>query len=171
MKKIKSILSVLMVVTLIVFVVGCSGTNKSSSEIISDLEAAGFKASVDKSFAGLSELTGNNSYNMSCNIMNNAEFETTNIYECNIKCTNSDFEVSYDLKVTYIKNNGWQFSEYEVANITSKINTEIPDERIINDIETHFANTTVEIDKSTISKKNNESGIGCEVSVTGTICL
>ena len=171
MKKLKYILSICIAVILTVSIIGCSSINKRTSEIISDLEVAGFKETVDKTFATLSELTGNYDYDMSCKIINNAEFKTTNIYECNINCSNSDFEVSYDLKVTYIKNNGWQFSGYEIANISTKTNLEISNDRIIGDIQSHFAqyNKTVEIDESSISKEADESGIGYEVSASGIV--
>ena len=173
MCSVKYILIICIAVIFTASIIGCSGINKTPSEIISDLETAGFKSTVDKTFTTLSELTGNSGYDMSCNIVNNAEFETTNIYECNINCSNSDFEVSYVLKVTYIKNNGWQFSEYNVENISAKMNSEISDNRIVSDIQSYFAehNETVEIDNSTISKETNESGVDCEVTASGISIL
>ncbi len=150
---------------------GCFKANKNSSEILSDLEMAGFKAEVTKTFDNLSKLTGTSDYDTSCTIINKAEFDKRNIYDLNVICENSDFKISYDLKATYVKNDGWDFSDYDVVKTSSKMKSEISEERILNDISEHFAQygKTVNIVDESVLQELNDHNIGCKVTADGDI--
>ncbi len=171
MRNIKLVLRVVLALVFAVSITGCSNAKNNADEILSDLENAGFKTNVSKIFDALSELSGNSNYDMTCTIMNNAEFDTTNIYQCNVVCSNSDFEISYDLKVTYVKNDGWNFSGYEIVKTSSKIKSEIPEERIIDDISTQFAKggKTVNIVDGSVSQTLSNGSIGCKATATGEV--
>lgn len=171
MRNIKSIVGIILALILAFSITGCSTASRSTDEILSDLENAGFKTNVSKIFDALSEITNNNDYEMSCFITNNAEFENTNIYECSVVCANSDFEITYDLKVTYVKNDGWDFSGYEIADANSKIKSKIPEERILYDISAQFAKDgkTANIIDGSILQTLDDGGIGCNVTADGEL--
>lgn len=170
-KSIKSIIGIFIITSVLIVISGCSKASKSQDEILLDLENAGFKVKVSQIFDTLSEMTNNNEFDMSCTIIGNELIEKTNTYECNVLCSNSEFELSFDVTVVYTKDRDWEFSKYEISNTITKMHAQIPEERILSDIQQYFVkfNENVDVDKTTISQKIDDTGIGCKVSAIGTV--
>lgn len=170
-KTVKILCGTLLVFVLVLSATGCAIGSKNANEVLADIEKAGFQTKVSQTFNALSEINQNSSCDISCTITNCSKFKTTNIYECEVVCSNTDFEVTYDINATYIKDSGWNFSGYEVLNTSSKMKNEISKERICSDIQQYFLQyyDNVTLTESSILQKVNDSGIGSEVTATGTI--
>lgn len=171
MKTVKMFCGTLLVLAMALFVTACSVTSRTADDILSDIETAGFKTEVSQTFDALSEINQNSSCDISCTITECSKFKTTNIYECEVICSNEDFEITYDIETTYIKNDGWNLSQYEIVNTSSKMKKEISNDRISSDIIQYFTQyyDNVTLNESSISQEIKESGIGSEVTATGTI--
>lgn len=151
---------------------GCGMVYKNSSEILLDLtEKTNFSEKINKNFSVLSEYSDNDEYEISCDIINVADFKERDVYECNIKCYNSDFESSYIIRVTYTSSDEAEGPEYKIIQCSDTVISAIADDYIVSFIEQHFDqdNITVNVDKSTIVKEMDGDGSHLEVSASGTV--
>jgi len=149
-----------------IMLISCSKNKKDKDDILTDLEAAGFKNEIANTFKNLSDLTGQSSHDISLEISEVTETEDSNIYNCSVLCSSADYEITHELEVVYTKANELTYSEYRIINTDSLMKKKISDERITEDINEYFKNSsqTVEIDKKNIIQEMPEDDIRCEVT-------
>ncbi len=142
-------------------------------DILTDIKECGFDLRQKEEFEVITKFTKNKNFDTTLTINEANEFEDKALYKCTVASSNSDFDISYHLDVTYTKQEQWTCSGYEVESVDIQVKNQISDEQIITDTKEYFNNNrgeTVELDISTLEKKSMYTGnTGCHATVKGTV--
>lgn len=157
---------------LICAVSGCAN-EINSDKILSDLQSGEYATEMNKLFDGVSQLVGDDDYDMDLEVLDTKKIGKTMICNCKVKSYNSELVVTDMLRIKYIKNGSWELHKYSVTNTKKELKNELSEDIIINAIEDeinaelvemHIENANITIDN--LNQELDEDSIAIKISAT-----
>ena len=119
---------------LICAVSGCAN-EINSYKILTDLHSGEYATEMNKLFDGVSQLVGDDDYDMDLEVLDTKKIGKTMICYCIVKSYNSELVVTDMLRIKYIKNGSWELRKYSVTNTKRELKNGLSEDVVINAIE------------------------------------